>query len=125
MSEEKVATRLQHGVKMLHQFAAAFFGEVNKDVHAENDVHFPDVNTIGQVHLNKINHFAQALANLLAAFHGLKMSGVLPFADAGKAAAGVNSSVSRDERIPTDIGGKNFDIPGLGEGNGVRNADGD
>ena len=51
MAEEEVAAWFESFVKALNQGAAAFFREIDQDVHAKNGVHAADVNGGGQIHL--------------------------------------------------------------------------
>src|SRR5258705_13238527 len=101
---------------MLNEFLATLFGEVDQDVHAEDDVHFSDGNAVAQIHLNEINHLAKTGTNLFTAFRGLKVSGELIFADACDAATGVDASFGSGKRVAADVGSENFAVRGVREG---------
>src|SRR5262249_28731087 len=90
-----------------------------------DDVHFADVNAIGKVHVNEADHLAEARPNFVAGFDRLEMNSELAFTNAGDAAAGIDTAFRRGEGMAADIGGENFDVPGVGKGNGVGYGDGD
>ena len=104
---------------MLNELLATLFREVDKNVHAKDDVHFSDVHAVAQIHLNEINHLAETRTNLLTAVRGLKMSGELLFADACDAATGVDASFGNGQGVAANVGSENLNIPSLREGNGV------
>src|SRR5262245_37136939 len=111
MPEEQIAARLQGVEEMLDKLTAALFGKIDKDVHAENHVHFAHINDVVQIHVNEIHHLAETGANFIAAIGLLEVGCELAFVDTGDAASRVNASFGGAKRVAADVGGQNFYAP--------------
>ena len=80
MAKEQVAARLQRVKEALHEFAFTLFRKIDENIHAENQVHLADVDGIGKIHLDEINHFANSWPYLMCASNRREMCRELPFA---------------------------------------------
>src|SRR5438876_2414521 len=125
MAKEQVAARLQRVKEALHEFAFTLFRKIDENIHAENQVHLADVDGIGKIHLDEINHFVNSWPYLMCASNRREMCRELPFAYACDGPPGIRGAFGDIERLPTDVRRQNFDVPCIRKGQRVRDSDGD